>query len=167
MRLHNVRMMGRNDQTGKVMYASEEKHEMIARIVSAYAGRPDVNADDIVALLARLTRELDAADNGRPELLDQPRPLKAEPAIPLEQAVTPDKVYCLCCGKGFKMLKRHLGAEHGLTEAEYRAMFDLPDDFPLVAPSYSEKKARYAKASGFGKHARSEPPQPARGVQTT
>ena len=166
MRLHNVRITGRNDQTGKVMYASEEKHEMIARIVSAYAGRPDVNADDIVALLARLTRELDGT-GGDTAVADHARVARAEPVVPVEQATTHDKVFCLCCGKGFKMLKRHLGAEHGLTEAEYRAMYDLPDDFPLVAPSYSEKKARYAKASGFGKHARSEPPQPARGVQTT
>ena len=79
----------------------------------------------------------------------------SEPAMPVDRAVTRDKVYCLCCGKGFKMLRRHLGAEHGLTEAEYRTMFDLPEDTPLVAPSYSEKKAEYAREAGFGKHRRS------------
>ena len=71
--------------------------------------------------------------------------------------MTEDTIFCLCCGKGFKMLKRHLGAEHGLTEAEYRAMFNLPADMPLVAPSYSRKKAEYAKEAGFGKYSRKGP----------
>jgi predicted transcriptional regulator len=52
------------------------------------------------------------------------------------------------------MLKRHLGSEHGLTEAEYRTMFNLPADFPLVAPSYSRRKADHAKQAGFGKYER-------------
>jgi predicted transcriptional regulator len=80
------------------------------------------------------------------------------PAVPINKAITQDKVFCLCCGKGFKMLKRHLGAEHDLTEAEYRTMFDLPEDLPLVAPSYSKKKANYAKKAGFGKYNRGSRP---------
>ena len=68
--------------------------------------------------------------------------------------MTEDTIFCLCCGKGFKMLKRHLGAEHGLTEAEYRVMFNLPADTPLVAPSYSKRKAEYAKRAGLGKYSR-------------
>ena len=52
------------------------------------------------------------------------------------------------------MLKRHLKAEHGLTEDEYRARFDLPADMPLVAPNYSERKAAYAKRVGLGRYQR-------------
>ena len=32
---------------------------------------------------------------------------------------------------------------------------DLPEDMPLVAPSYSRKKAAHAKQAGFGKYDRS------------
>ena len=70
------------------------------------------------------------------------------------QSVTRDEIFCLCCGKGFKMLKRHLGAEHGMTEEDYRAAFDLPPSMPLVAPSYSERKAAYARKAGLGTYAR-------------
>lgn len=52
------------------------------------------------------------------------------------------------------MLKRHLGAEHGMTESEYRQKFGLADDYPLVAPGYSERKANYARSVGFGKYSR-------------
>lgn len=139
------------------MTTTDVNADMITRIVAAYAGRSDVGANEIVALFNRLRREL--AEQQVPEtvaeLPSSEVPLeRAEPAIPLDKAVTREKVYCLCCGKGFKMLKRHLGAEHGLTEAEYRARFNLPADVPLVAPSYSSKKARFAKEAGFGKYAR-------------
>ena len=58
---------------------------------------------------------------------------------------------------GFKMLKRHIGAEHGLTEAAYRETFGLPDDFALVAPDYSELKAKTAKKLGLGTYDRTSP----------
>ena len=120
----------------------------IATIVSAFAGRNDVSIDNIMTLLARLqSAEIDKGGDAR-------SPSHGIAAAVFEQKMTADTIFCLCCGKGFKMLKRHLGAEHGLTEAEYRAMFDLPEDTPLVAPSYSKRKAEYAKRSGLGKYNR-------------
>lgn len=134
------------------MTKADPKADLLATVAAAYAARPDVTADDIVALVGKLRRELEGAAAGpAPQPATPGRP---EPALPLDRAVTHDKVYCLCCGKGFKMLKRHLGAEHGLTEAAYRTLFDLPEDMPLVAPSYSERKASYAREAGFGRYDR-------------
>ncbi|RVV96853.1 MucR family transcriptional regulator [Mesobaculum littorinae] len=134
-------------------------HDSIGRIVAAYATRPDVSQTDIVTLFARLRGTVTGAARGAAApLADMGLPAAqaaVEPALPPEKAVTRDRVYCLCCGKGFKMLRRHLSAEHGLTEAEYRARFGLPEDMPLVAPSYSDSKAAYAKKAGFGKYRRS------------
>lgn len=146
--------------------------DAIAHIAAAYAARPDVTQDDILRLVARLSAELKVPNN--PALTGLPAAAEGEtgegpstaaaapagtgirptPALPIDRAVADDKVYCLCCGKGFKMLKRHLGAEHGLTEDEYRALFDLPAEMPLVAPSYSERKAAYARKVGLGKYSR-------------
>lgn len=127
--------------------ADQSRKDMIATIVASYAARPDATPDAIVELYNKLMGE--AADAA-----GTPASSATKPALPVERAVTEDKVYCLCCGRGFKMLKRHLGAEHGLTEAEYRTMFGLPADFALVAPSYSRKKASHAKQAGFGKYDR-------------
>ncbi|MGD9862512.1 MAG: MucR family transcriptional regulator [Pseudodonghicola sp.] len=147
----------------------------VSQIVAAYAARPDAGADDIVALTIRLMQVLGGtpathpgaqpAAHPRPQLsalASLPSPRRAEtgspvPALPIDQAVTDDKVYCLCCGRGFTMLKRHLKAEHGLTEEDYRALFGLPADMPLVAPNYSERKAAYAKRVGLGKYQRDLP----------
>ncbi|MGX9854998.1 MucR family transcriptional regulator [Limimaricola variabilis] len=137
------------------MTKSNSKTELLSTIVASYASRPDVTSDDIVALVAKLSRELGIAVEG--DAVTEAHvavPGGLTPALPLSRAVTQDKVFCLCCGKGFKMLKRHLGAEHGMTEAEYRAAFGLPEDMPLVAPSYSERKANYARKVGFGRYSR-------------
>ncbi len=131
--------------------------EILAAVVAAYAARSDVSADDIVTLVTKLRKEFgNATEVAMAEQPQAPGSERAKPAIPVEKAVTHDKVYCLCCGKGFKMLKRHLGAEHGLSETAYRAMFGLSEDFPLVAPSYSDRKASYARKVGFGKYDRRE-----------
>ena len=137
------------------MTKSNSKTELLSTIVASYASRPDVTSDDIVALVAKLSRELGIAVEG--DAVTEAHvavPGGLTPALPLSRAVTQDKVFCLCCGKGFKMLKRHLGAEHGMTEAEYRAAFGLPEEMPLVAPSYSERKANYARKVGFGRYSR-------------
>ncbi len=126
---------------------NETKKDMIATIVASFAARPDATPDAIVELYNRLM-----LNEG--EAIPAPATSHATPAMPVDRAVTEDKVYCLCCGRGFKMLKRRLGAEHGLTEAEYRTMFNLPADMALVAPSYSRKKANHAKQAGFGKYDR-------------
>ena len=134
----------------------DTRHEALARVVAAYAARPDVSVDDIAALTVRMTETLGLAP-AAPAAPAVPSGA-AVPAVPLDRAVTHDRVFCLCCGKGFRMLKRHIGAEHGLTEAEYRARFGLPEEFPLTAPSYSRIKADYAKKAGLGKYVRQAAP---------
>ena len=140
----------------------------VATVVAAFAQRPDVTSDQIVDLARRLLPVF-ATESTAGLAVVAPRAVEATaattrsspvPALPLSEAVTDDKVFCLCCGKGFTMLKRHLNAEHGLTEEEYRKVFELPDSMPLVAPNYSERKAAYAKQAGLGKYSRETPEKP-------
>jgi len=128
----------------------------VAEIVSAFSGRADVSISDIVDLVHRLGIRTSARYSGGNAITDLASGKKKsfQAVVSKADAVTTDKVFCLCCGRGFAMLKRHLGAEHNLTETEYREMFDLGEDFPLVAPSYSKLKAAHAKNVGLGKHAR-------------
>lgn len=130
-------------------------------VVAAFASRESATRDEVLDLAERLAPvfgaqgELATGAAGQflAALPDRPA-TTAAPAVAIENSVTKDKVFCLCCGRGFTMLKRHLKAEHGLTEEQYRAKFQLPEDFPLVAPSYSERKAMYAKRIGLGKYER-------------
>lgn len=139
--------------------SSMSRTAAIAQVASAYAAKESSTVAEILELVDGLSRALYLAEQGaqtqtpgHAEVADPPK--TAVPAVPIEEAVQDDKVVCLCCGQSFTMLKRHLKAEHGLTEDEYRKMFALPASFPLVAPAYSARKAAYAKQAGLGKHDR-------------
>lgn len=74
------------------------------------------------------------------------------PAVNPKRSVTPDFIICLDDGKKFKSLKRHI-AQLGMTPAEYRTKWNLPADYPMVAPNYAAQRSELAKASGLGRKA--------------
>ena len=53
---------------------------------------------------------------------------KPVPAVPPKRSVLPDYIVCLEDGKKLKMLKRHLKSAYGMTPADYRTKWDLPQD---------------------------------------
>lgn len=67
------------------------------------------------------------------------------------QTVFDDHLVCLDCGMHMKMLKRHLQTVHNQTPAQYRAKFNLPGDYPMVARQYAALRSSLAKESGLGK----------------
>ncbi len=73
-----------------------------------------------------------------------------QPAVPVEMSVTPDYIVCLEDGRRFKMLKGHLRASYGMGPEEYREKWGLPEDYPMVAPKYREKRVRMAQNMGLG-----------------
>lgn len=82
------------------------------------------------------------------------------PAVPIDISVTPDYIVCLEDGKRFKMLKGHLRSAYDMSPEEYREKWGLPENYPMVAPNYREKRVRMAKDMGLG-HMRK--PRTARG----
>lgn len=136
--------------------------EAMVQVLSSFASRENATVDEVIALARRLPSALGATaaaeHEAAPAANASTSPRTAVPAVPVDQSVSDDAVTCLCCGKSFTMLKRHLKAEHGLTEAQYRQRFGLAEDHPLVAPNYSLRKAEYAKRIGLGKYARDDLP---------
>jgi predicted transcriptional regulator len=129
---------------------SEQNEELIAlsaSIVSAYVTRNNVPTTD----LPRLIASTHAALAG---LASPPAPVVAEPlvpAVPIRRSVTPDAIICLEDGRAFKSLKRHLSASYGMTPDQYRAKWNLPADYPMVAPNYAEARSALAKSMGLGR----------------
>ena len=76
------------------------------------------------------------------------------PAVPVRKSVTPDTIICLEDGKKFKSLKRHLRTTYNLTPEEYRAKWNLPHDYPMVAPNYAKARSELAKTMGLGQQRR-------------
>ncbi|EFG8200184.1 MucR family transcriptional regulator, partial [Escherichia coli] len=56
-------------------------------------------------------------------------------------------------GKKFKSLKRHLMTHYGMSPDEYRTKWNLPADYPMVAPNYAAARSALAKSMGLGRKA--------------
>jgi predicted transcriptional regulator len=74
----------------------------------------------------------------------------SDPAVPIDQSVTQDHLICLEDGRKFKMMKRWLRATYGMSPEEYKAKWNLPTEYPMVAPGYAREKSDYAKIQGLG-----------------
>jgi predicted transcriptional regulator len=75
-----------------------------------------------------------------------------KPAVPIRNSVTDDYVICLEDGKKLKMLKRHLKTAYNMTPDQYRDRWNLPSDYPMVAPNYALRRQELAKKIGLGRH---------------
>ncbi|WP_338243159.1 MucR family transcriptional regulator [Aurantiacibacter hainanensis] len=74
-----------------------------------------------------------------------------EPAVSIRASVKKEHIVCLEDGKKMKMLRRHLMTDHGMTPEEYRERWNLPADYPMVAPDYADKRRDLAKKIGLGR----------------
>ncbi|PHR21187.1 MAG: transcriptional regulator [Sphingopyxis sp.] len=114
-------------------------------IVAAHVSNNSVAVSDLPLIISSVHGAL-AGLSG--QAAEQARP---EPAVPIKSSIKPDYVVCLEDGKKLKMLKRHLMTHYGMTPEDYRAKWGLPNDYPMVAPNYAEKRRQLAKAIGLGK----------------
>lgn len=80
-----------------------------------------------------------------------PAPVRPAPAVPISKSITPDHIICLEDGRKLKMLKRYLRTRYEMTPEEYRARWDLPSDYPMVAPNYAKRRSAFAKEIGLGR----------------
>jgi predicted transcriptional regulator len=120
---------------------------LTADIVAAHVSNNPVAIGDLPGLIQRIHDALSALEPPVPE----PQPETRTPAVSARASVKRDYLVCMVCGARQKLLKRHLGAAHGLTPAAYRGEFGLPPSYPMVAPAYSEAKRAIAQAIGLGR----------------
>ena len=73
------------------------------------------------------------------------------PAVPVSKSITPDFLICLEDGRKLKMLRRYLRSRYSMTPEEYRERWNLPADYPMVAPNYAKLRSKHAKNIGLGK----------------
>src|SRR3954452_23653799 len=106
--------------------------ELAADIVSAYVSNNSLPTSELPALLGSVHAALTATVNGQ---VEEPKPALT-PAVSIKKSVTPDYLVCLDDGKKFKSLKRHLRTTYDMTPEQYRAKWDLPASYPMVAPNY-------------------------------
>ena len=123
---------------------------LTANIVSAYVSNNAVSANDLPNLINQVYSALVRVSAGKAEAPAEP----LKPAVPVKKSITPDYLICLEDGKKFKSLKRHLRTQYNMTPEQYREKWDLPPDYPMVAPNYAAARSHLAKQMGLGQQRR-------------
>jgi predicted transcriptional regulator len=118
---------------------------LTADIVAAHVSNNSVAVSDLPVLIANVHGALTGL--GGPTPIET---IKQEPAVSVRSSIKPDFIVCLEDGKKLKMLKRHLMTHYQMTPEQYRAKWNLPADYPMVAPNYAEQRRTLAKKIGLG-----------------
>lgn len=122
----------------------------LTAIITAYISRNEISPNELPTLIARvqcvLTRGYDDPS------LDSARGGPKQPATlaSLEDSIQQDYLVCLEDGRHFRSLKRHLKSQYNMTPDEYRRKWNLPPNYPMVAPAYAQARSAIAKNLGLG-----------------
>jgi predicted transcriptional regulator len=131
--------------------ADDSKRQVILPMVTEIVAAHLSNNTVAVADIPRLINEVYGALNGLGQAsLAAAMGSTQEPAVPVKKSIMPDHIICLEDGKKLKMLKRHLRTVYGLTPEQYREKWNLPADYPMVAPNYAKKRSSLARQIGLG-----------------
>ncbi|MFN3585012.1 MucR family transcriptional regulator [Phenylobacterium sp.] len=122
-----------------------------AGIVAAYVSRNAVSADAVPDIIRTVHQTLEQLTRGSAAPVPEERP---KPAVPIGRSVQHDYIVCLEDGKKLKMLKRYLRSRYGMSPEEYRRRWNLPPDYPMVAPAYAARRSDFAKKIGLGRGVR-------------
>ena len=137
--------------------------ELTADIVSNYVGANKVSPDQIADLIQTTYAALrDVASGASAAVSD---PVKLTPAVPVKKSITPDYLISLEDGRKYKSLKRHLRTAYNLSPEEYRAKWNLPKDYPMVAPAYAASRSALAKSMGLGRGGVQRKPEPSKAAK--
>ena len=126
---------------------SQAISEMTTRIVSAYVSHNTVDPEQVPQVIQAVARDLKALQTGEVEESAS----NIQPAVNPRRSIGRDHLVCLVCGRKQKALKRHLSKAHNLTPEQYREMFGLRPDYPMVAPNTSKRRSEIARSIGLGR----------------
>jgi predicted transcriptional regulator len=134
---------GRSHEREEPHITDHTIRDLTAEIVSAYVSNNAVSRADLAGVVEGVAAAL--AGLGK-----APEPEPLTPPVSIRKSVTPDFLISLEDGKHYKSLKRHLGVR-GLTPDQHRAKWNLPADYPMVAPNYAAARSALAKSLGLGR----------------
>jgi predicted transcriptional regulator len=123
--------------------ASDVLLGLTAQIISAHVSRNNVEPGKLPELIREVYLTLLRVN-------EPPAVARPKPAVPPNKSVFADHLVCLEDGKKMKMLKRHLMTDHQMTPEQYRARWELPPSYPMVAPDYARTRSALAKQIGLG-----------------
>ena len=128
----------------------EESLQMTTEIVASFLTNNKIATEQLPDLIRSVHKTIANLLRGEEERSSE----KLKPAVPVAKSMSNDYIICLEDGKKLKMLKRYLRSTYDMSPEEYRKRWGLPADYPMVAPSYAQRRSEFAKKIGLGKGVR-------------
>ncbi|WP_111474444.1 MucR family transcriptional regulator [Methylobacterium sp. XJLW] len=122
---------------------------MTVRIATSYLSKNRLSPDEVGPLIEKVSLALARLRGRQHNAAEQELPTQEE----IQASIRERQLISFEDGKSYRMLKRHLTSLK-LTPEAYRAKWGLPDDYPMVAPFYTRKRARLAKQTRLGHYDR-------------
>ena len=125
--------------------------EMTTEIVASYVNSNEISVEHLSDLIRNVYVSLSSLGNS----VEVEKPVeKPKAAVTVAKSITDDYIVCLEDGKRLKMLKRYLRSKYDLSPDDYRKRWNLPSDYPMVAPNYAKRRSEFAKQIGLGRGVR-------------
>lgn len=124
----------------------EELLRMTTDVVASYLSHNSMPADNVPELIRSVHTTMKEVSG-----IELKQEAKSKPAVPVAKSISDDYIICLEDGKKLKMLKRYLRSQYNMSPDDYRRKWNLPSDYPMVAPAYSRKRSQFAKDIGLGR----------------
>ncbi|GAN52811.1 MucR family transcriptional regulator [Tanticharoenia sakaeratensis] len=123
----------------------DQIRKLVAQIVTSYVSGNEIAPEALPALIRSIYTTL--SEVNQPAVVPVEKPT---PAVSPRKSVFPDYIVCLEDGKKLKLLRRHLKTAYNMTPQQYRERWDLPAEYPMVAPNYANHRSSLARKIGLG-----------------
>jgi predicted transcriptional regulator len=131
------------------MSEDPDLRKIVGDVAAAYFSNSHVTPSEISNVISQIASSLAAVGAATvevaPEAAEETRLSPAQ----IRKSITREALISFEDNKPYKTLRRHLAVK-GLTPDQYRSKWGLPNDYPMVAPAYSEARSNMAKALGLG-----------------
>jgi len=133
---------------------TERLRELVADVAAAYFSNSHVSPSDIPSVVNQIASSLQSVGASSSVAADEQSSSESSApkltAAQIRKSVTPDGLISFEDNKSYKTLRRHL-TTRGLSPEQYRAKWNLPAEYPMVAPAYSAARSAMAKSLGLGR----------------
>ena len=126
--------------------SSVDLKDLVTEIVSSYVVNNQIDKEEIPELFQIVFQSLSSLTYRKGGVLTS----TSEPVVPIENSIHPNYLICLEDGRQLKMLRRHLRTAYNMSPEQYRLRWNLPDNYPMVAPNYSKHRSQLAKDGNLG-----------------
>ena len=143
--------------------AGSDSFDGTIELVSAYVSNANnrITADELQSLIRETYATLSGLASTDVAAPAQEVETFVKSKAEIRKSIGADSLISFEDGRPYKSLKRHL-TTRGLTPADYRAKYGLPNEYPMTHPDYSARRSELAKSIGLGSKGRQAKAPPAK-----